>query len=104
MTKQQVLNFQTNNGAVYGVSLAPDSYGHVVKYGPRIFKLPHPEWVFLGVSKSVMATRPTSTLAAVVTGNLADMIGGYPWDNDHGTTRRWSLKITNAWVEEVKVL
>jgi len=102
MSKQQVLNFRTNNNVVYGVSLAPDSYGHIVKYGPRIFALPHPEWVFKGLSKSHLAGRPTTTLAALVTGNLADAIGGYPWDSDHGDTRRWNLKITQVWVEEVE--
>lgn len=57
--------------------------------------IPSRSWVFSGVSFHNM--RNGIDTAFDPRTNPQDYVGGYVWDLDHGSIRRWGKKITRAW-------
>lgn len=90
-------------GKHFAASLDPDTLGHVTRYGEHRWTLPHPSWKTLGVSKHHASNRVTVPLTPDI--DAKEILGGYVWDLDHGTTRQWggqyqgrTPRITQAWI------
>jgi hypothetical protein len=53
------------------------------------------QWIFKGVSFNNL--RSGIDVSFDPRTDPKDYVGGYVWDYDHGSTRRWGRKITQAW-------
>ena len=87
----------------YACSLDEETLGHVTQYGEHNFKLPHPSWKILGFSTHWMQNYIVHRISPSIT--VEEVLKGYVWDSDHGTTRQWGggwkpNYVREAYIEE----
>jgi len=70
-------------GVITTVSKEPETLGHVVRHGGRMFKLPHHDWVIKGFVKNPWLSKIGVTIGKAVQ-DPKSIIGTIPWDSQRG--------------------